>query len=302
MNVKSSNNYDEQEGVYEQLEQVYIKMNTIFKDKAQSMLTFLKEYKLYRANRQKLLISLVENLSKIHMHTYTLYVCYQNLKKYRELKLQRARIREKKLATRIKTKFFQNEGKRLVTTSSWYIHYVLMSDQWKKVLMDENSKEGKLFKLRFRLPFTLYVHLLQRVRDAEKDKQSTLLRKQFNIYSKEVYPVDLMLLGSLRYLGRTCIFDCISELTNICLLNLRRWFNTFVSWYSNIFCKMPKTTDEIYEVAQSFYLNGLPGFIGSIDGTDIRCIRPFSQKVLNTSVKNKSTKVVNISAICALNG
>ncbi len=114
--------------------------------------------------------------------------------------------------------------------SFWYKWYVFpdKDDDFLKQLgtttFDDRRHMGKLFRIRFRVPFSLFVDLLFRVRKAETEKDGILYRGQHNASFAKSYPVELLLLGALRMLAFNVTFDLIAEVTSISSETHRRWF------------------------------------------------------------------------------
>jgi hypothetical protein len=76
--------------------------------------------------------------------------------------------------------------------SLWYHFYV------RNYFINKDVKLQKAFRLRFRLPYEQYLDLVQQV-------QSNMLFDKwcgFKLNNKKVSPVELLVLGLLRYLGR----------------------------------------------------------------------------------------------------
>jgi hypothetical protein len=72
-------------------------------------------------------------------------------------------------------------------------------------LMDLNERDGKTSRLRFTVPFQLYQQLLG---FAER----WFPQRKFDACGKEVTPISLKLLGTLRILGKGCSWDLLYEL------------------------------------------------------------------------------------------
>ncbi len=92
--------------------------------------------------------------------------------------------------------------------SSWYIYYVHPDN------LEQNSKKksfSKKFRLRFRMPFESYLDFVKEAKDNELFKRWT----GFDACGKKSSPIELLILGSLRYLGRGWAFDDIEEATSI---------------------------------------------------------------------------------------
>ena len=89
--------------------------------------------------------------------------------------------------------------------SLWYHFYV------QNYYINKDAKLQKAFRFRFRLPYKQYLELVQQV----------LLNELFDRWcgsksnNKKVSPVELLVLSSLRYLGRGWTFDDCEESTAI---------------------------------------------------------------------------------------
>jgi len=105
--------------------------------------------------------------------------------------------------------------------SPWYAMYV-------ECPSTENLRFQKKFRRRFRLPFSEYEKLLVDVR-----AHSLFLRWQsLDATKKQASPIQLLLLGSLRYLGRGWTFDDLEEATAIHEETHRQFFHVFIEWGS----------------------------------------------------------------------
>ena len=78
-------------------------------------------------------------------------------------------------------------------------------------------------------------------------------------------PIKLLLLGSLRYLGRDWIFDDLQESTGISIEVHRLFFYTFVMSGKYVlypeYVIYPKTSDESNSHIREFEITGLTGAI-----------------------------------------
>jgi hypothetical protein len=83
--------------------------------------------------------------------------------------------------------------------------------------------------------------------------------------------MELMVLGSLRYLGRGWTFDDLQEATGIDAETHRKFFHTFVKFGSTIlfdrYVRMPTNKEEA--VSPEYHQAGLPGCVGSMDASHI---------------------------------
>ncbi len=91
--------------------------------------------------------------------------------------------------------------------------------------------------------------------------------------SKKSSPIELLVLGVLRYLGRGWTFDDICESTCISAETHRCFLNAFLEFGSTILYSKYVITPRTLEDAQShmveFEKAGFPGCVGSCDCTHI---------------------------------
>ena len=151
--------------------------------------------------------------------------------------------------------------------SGWYYKYVLQPKPQESVFR-------RKFRRRFRLPFEEYVELLEEV----KANQEIFGRwMSTNAAGKESSPIELLLLGALRYLGRGLAFDDLEDYTAIGEETHRLFFHRFIDWGSTIlFSKhvvVPTSVEDASIHSLEFQQAGLPGAIGSMDATHVMCER-----------------------------
>jgi hypothetical protein len=94
-----------------------------------------------------------------------------------------------------------------------------------------------------------------------------------NKNNKNVSPIELLLLGSLRYLGRGWTFDNMRDVTYISRDVHRKFFHQFVKFGATvlypIYVSAPRTVEELMDCEQEYNIAGFPGCIGSTDATHI---------------------------------
>jgi hypothetical protein len=95
-------------------------------------------------------------------------------------------------------------------------------------------------------------------------------------------PIELLVLGSLRYLGRGWMFDNLEEATSISEETHRVFFHIFIRWRRKILYKkyvgMPQSAREIGTHIKEMEQAGLFGCVGSVDATHIGMLRcPYSR-------------------------
>jgi Plant transposon protein len=146
-------------------------------------------------------------------------------------------------------------------SSSWYLQYIYMP-----VLSKSFYKQ---FRLRFRLPYSCFLELVDFAR-----RECLFLQWQSKDGSgKASSPLELMILGSLRYLGRGWTFDDIEESTSISQETHRQFFHAFIevgsTTFFNKYVVAPVDAQTASQHMHEFSHAGLNGAIGSTDATHI---------------------------------
>ena len=137
----------------------------------------------------------------------------------------------------------------------------------------EDATFLKRFRTRFRLPYAHFTELHQSLQSVD------LFRRWHDGkavgFGTEVRatPIPLLLLTSLRYLGRGWTFDDLSENTAISLHVIRDFFHRFLEYGStvlyNLYVVAPTTCEEAQVNMKEYQLAGFPGAVGSTDATHI---------------------------------
>jgi hypothetical protein len=164
--------------------------------------------------------------------------------------------------------------------SSWWIWYI-------QDPKPESIQGAKMFRSRFRLPYASFVQLLQMLRERGGGlfKRWTAppsegphfgddaAIRNTTTSSRVASPLPLLLLGSLRYLGRGWTFDDLEESTYIHKEVHRVFFHQFIEFGAShlypIYVKMPDSIQELKECEMAYKMAGFPGCIGSTDATHI---------------------------------
>jgi hypothetical protein len=173
--------------------------------------------------------------------------------------------------------YFDDNGQvvyLLPTQNYWYLVYVknppTMDVLWQK-----------RFRRRFRLPYSEYIVMLKRLDDSGYFKRW---------YSRDASgvkasPIELLLLGALRYIGRGLTFDDLEEYTTINKETHRQFFHVFIDFGANYlyprYVQFP-TTDKEYQPhhREEFTEGGLHGAGFSTDATNVllwRCSHNLKQ-------------------------
>ena len=103
--------------------------------------------------------------------------------------------------------------------TNWYLSYMGCD------LCRTDRRKAKKFRRGFRLPYVQYLELLQKV------KANPIFESHMGTSGKnqtKAKPVELLALGSLRYLGRGWTFDDLEENTGIGEETFRRFFHKFI--------------------------------------------------------------------------
>jgi len=147
--------------------------------------------------------------------------------------------------------------------SPWYITYISeanpMDSSW-------NAK----FKRRFRLSYPAFMEIARLARLPENNQY-------FNPWTNESdkrqskTPLELLLLGALRYIGRGWTFDDIEESTGVSEEVHRLFFLVFIrfgrEFLYNRFVVIPETSQEAF--SKAYTMAGFPGCIGSMDASHV---------------------------------
>jgi hypothetical protein len=125
---------------------------------------------------------------------------------------------------------------------------------------------AEFFKNRFRIPFQLYLILVNICREHNIFEVKNYLRTKI--------PVEIKSLCCLRVLGREHCFDAIEEYSNVPEKTVWWFFKiflrNFVSCLKDQVVRPPAEGIELSRVMQVYTKMGFPGAIGSVDATHIR--------------------------------
>ena len=134
-------------------------------------------------------------------------------------------------------------------------------------LSDLNERDGKTFRLRFTVPYQLYQQLLGFA-------ESWFPQRKVDACGKELTPICLKLLGTLRMLGKGCSWDLLYELSGVSAEVHRKWTLRFIEKFSvemyPIYVHGPRNSEEICNVTSLYAACGFPGCVGSTDCVHIR--------------------------------
>jgi hypothetical protein len=136
------------------------------------------------------------------------------------------------------------------------------------LMMEDSSMRAK-FRVRFRLPYPNYLDLIEWIRNDPRFSQWCKVKKN----KKKSSPIQLLVLGALRYLGRGWTFDDIEEQTAIAKEVHQKFFHCFIDFCSTTlysqFVLTPVDLPEARSNMREYAVAGFPGCVGSCDCTHI---------------------------------
>ena len=146
-----------------------------------------------------------------------------------------------------------------------------------------------LFRRRFRLPYKEYLQLVQEARESGIFAIWDTGRK--SAVGTLSSPLELMVLGALRYLGRGWTFDDLQEATGIDSDTHRQFFHLFLVFGSTIlFDKHVRIPSKEEAFSREFHEAGLPGCVGSMDASHVLLERvPQSLRQMHLGFKDSHT-------------
>ena len=148
------------------------------------------------------------------------------------------------------------------TDSMWYNLYIACPQV-------NDTRFHQKFRRRFRLPYNSFLEFVEDAREGNwfprwMGKDAT---------GKDASPIELLILGAFRYLGRGFTFDDCEEATAISEEVHRVFFHRFIDVGSKIlfdkYVITPTTPEEIEEHMHEFEMAGMPGVPASSDATSI---------------------------------
>ena len=133
------------------------------------------------------------------------------------------------------------------------------------------SREGKLFRRRFRVLWQVYCELVQNCASHKLFGMNSLLK--VDMCGAQVCPVEIKLLRGLRMLGRNFCADDVAEATCMDESTVRASFNTycesFVTEFYDSVIYRPEGL-KLEKMMDVYKRMGLPGCIGSTDCVHVK--------------------------------
>jgi hypothetical protein len=185
--------------------------------------------------------------------------------------ISKKRKREERTCFRIQFNKMRdpNTGEIIIITpkmSAWYQTYVVSPEV-------DLPKFINRFRRRFRCSYDNFIKLTELVRNNPTFQR--WLNK--DAVGREPSPLELLVLGALRYLGRGWTFDDLEENTSISEECHRQFFHKFIKWASTDLYKTyviaPSTYDEAQAHMKEMSEAGFDGCVGSVDATHVCMFR-----------------------------
>jgi hypothetical protein len=163
--------------------------------------------------------------------------------------------------------------------SLWWVMYI-------QDPKPECRRWSKSFRQRFRMPYDSFVKILKMMHEDDNDiyfrRWKSAMQQQEvdqesharrSVPPRKVSPIELLLSGSLRYLGRGWTFDDLEESTFISRDVHRCFFHHFCAFGAQklypLYIKLPNTLQDLRACEKEYRDAGFPGCIGSTDATHI---------------------------------
>jgi hypothetical protein len=119
---------------------------------------------------------------------------------------------------------------------------------------------------------------------------------------KEATPISLLVLCSLRYLGRGWTFDDLSENRAISIEVTRTFFHVFISYGSTVlyskYVRSPSTSAEASLHMEEYTLAGFPGAVGSTDAPTHVMLERINFRFRQSHMGFKMTHCSNLQSNC----
>jgi len=148
------------------------------------------------------------------------------------------------------------------TISPWYTHYVRNPNL-------SCPKFDKKFRLRFRLPYANYLELLEMVKADDRFERW----KSCDATGRPSSPIELLVLGVLRVLGRGWTFDDLDEATAVGEETHRQFFHKFIEFGRAVLFEryviQPTNAEMAAPHTAEYNKAGFHGAVGSTDATHV---------------------------------
>ena len=169
---------------------------------------------------------------------------------------------------------------------------------WEYVLggtwADPISRDGKLFRRRFRVSHEFFEGLVEKAKELFPDFEKK------DGCGRQVAPIELKVLGVLRVLGRGVCFDDAAEGTNMNeethRLFFHKFYHLFCRRYYPEYCRGPIDDDDLASTMSEYTTAGFAGCIGSTDGVHVSWDKCHAQqRQLHTGKEKYPTVAWNVT-------
>lgn len=156
-----------------------------------------------------------------------------------------------------------------------YIRLVPRNSYWYKAYIEYPDREDKTFhkkfRLRFRVPYAEFEELAASLEHV--DCFSRWHDGPINASRVRSAPISLLVLTSLRYMGRGLTFDDVEEGSWINAEVIRVFFHMFTQYGGTVlydkYVRSPETHADAQSHTGEYQLAGFPGAVGSTDATHV---------------------------------
>lgn len=143
------------------------------------------------------------------------------------------------------------------------------------------NRRKKVFRKRFRLPYEVFLEMTEDIKQHDFFKRWT----NNDCIGNEPSDIRLLLLGTLRYLGRALTFDDLEEYTFISAEVHRNFFTAFLEYGSTLLYEKyivnPASKLDVSAFEKVFAIAGFNGCIGSSDATHVGMLQCPSWALIN---------------------
>jgi hypothetical protein len=179
---------------------------------------------------------------------------------------------------RIRTRTIKKKRNDTPLDSHWWTEYII-----------NPQRDDVDFRNMFRFPYDAFIELKDELLQHEEFHRWLPGRKDH--FGVPASPIELMLLGSLFYLGQGCNFTILRSLSLISRECHRQFFHLFIDFCSDkLYDKYVtdyRTDNNLARDAYDFGAAGLPGVLGSLDATHV----PLEKCSVCTQVNHKGFKM-----------
>ena len=110
--------------------------------------------------------------------------------------------------------------------STWWVNYVILPED------KMNARHKKKFRDRFRMPYDEWKKFVDKLN--ENEHFDSWKRGRTDALGRQCCPIELLILGVLRKLGRDMTFDDLEEITYISERTHRSFFKKFILYGSTV--------------------------------------------------------------------